>query len=389
MIRQICKYIVFKMVYPCVYSVGKLRKINKKRILFVENHGEVLSEDYSLLQSELEAQGYEVYTHYLRISSSSWGSIVRRTIAMIWDMSTAACVFLNESNSVFGSFRVRKETRLIQLWHACGAFKKWGFSVADKSFGDDNHQLQKYSGHRNYDLVTVSGDEVRFAYIEAFGLQDNASVVKAIGVSRTDVFFSEERKQDAYRKWNQLQQRYNWISDKERKIILYAPTFRGDIRGAKSPDCIDLQMFSNLEEDYVIIIKQHPFVKEGFAIPENCAGFCMEVRDELSTSELLMLADICVTDYSSIIFEYSLMRKPMFFLACDIQDYYDERGFYYPYESFVPGPIVTTTKELVEQIGQIENYDMHRVEAFRDMYMNACDGNSTERILDYVLKDQA
>lgn len=386
MIRQICKYIVFKIVYPMVYFFGRLRRVNTKKILFVENHGECLSNDYQLLYKKMQEQGYIAHVHYLKISSSSWGKIIGRTISMIWDMATASCVFLNESNSVFGAFTLRKDTKLIQLWHACGAFKKWGFSVADKNFGDDKRNLEEYSGHRNYDLVSVSGDAVCWAYEEAFGLQDKPGIVKAMGVSRTDVYFSEESKRNAY---NQLKQfDTDCFSSKlqGRKVILYAPTFHGDIRGAKSPEQLDLRVLSQLSKDYVVFVKQHPFVKEKFDIPQEYADFCIEIEKELSIDELLMVSDICITDYSSIVFEYSLMRKPMLFFAYDVEEYYDERGFYYPYEDFVPGPIVRNTEELVQQIESLESYDMTQIENFCNQYMNACDGRSTERLMKYILE---
>ena len=84
---------------------------------------------------------------------------------------------------------MRKETQMVQVWHACGAFKKWGCSVADKTFGDSMKDLKQYSGHRNYTLVPVSGEEVCFAYEEAFGLEKDCHIVRPLGVSRTDVLF--------------------------------------------------------------------------------------------------------------------------------------------------------------------------------------------------------
>ncbi len=386
MIRQICKWIVFKIVYPCVYFVGSRRTIQKDKIIFVENHGEQISNDYLLLQDGFRQRKYDVRVHYLKVSSSAWADVIKRTIVMLWDMTTANCVFLNESNSVFGAFELRQETKLIQLWHACGAFKKWGNSVADKQFGDDKKDLERYSGHRNYSLVAVSGEAVCWAYEEAFGLQDKPSVVKAIGVSRTDVYFSENRREQAYVALGAFDQKMMKGTLAGRKIIVYAPTFRGDIKGAKSPDELDVGELAQLSEEYVLLVKQHPFVKEKFPVPKEYREFCVDVGETLSIEDLLIVADICVTDYSSIIFEYSLMRRPMLFFAYDIEKYYDERGFYYPYEGFVPGPIVRTTKELVCQIKNIETFDMTLVEAFCAKYMSGCDGHSTERMMRYVIE---
>lgn len=380
MIRRVCKWIVFKLLYPLCYYVGSIREVRPNKILFVENHAEKLSDDFILLKEKLLQRDYSISEHYLKVSTSSWGQVVCRSVRLIFDMTTAKCVFLNESNSLFGAFTTRKDTKLVQLWHACGAFKKWGYSVADKSFGDDREELDRFPGHKNYDLVPVSGEDVCWAYEEAFGLKGKPGIVKPLGVSRTDVYFEEEKKQQAYSHLKELK-----LPLKGRKIILYAPTFRGDIRTAKSPDGLNLTRLYALHEEYVVLIKQHPFVKEQMRIPEQYRDFCIEIEDELTIQELLMVSDICVTDYSSVVFEYTLLNKPILFFAYDLEEYYDERGFYYPYEEFVPGAVVKTTEELVLSIRQIADFDRDKIDTFRKKYMGGCDGHATERIIEYVL----
>lgn len=380
MITNICKRLVFKVMYPICYSLGTLKKVNQNKIVFVENHSDSLSDNYELLYKQLEKRGFNLQVHYLKVASSGWGKIILRTIPLIFDMATAACVFVNESNSLFGSFKLRKETKLIQVWHACGAFKKWGYSVADKVFGDDKKTLERYSAHSNYTLVPVSGKRVCWAYEEAFGLQNKSEIVKPIGVSRTDVYFQKGKKQKAYDKLQNLEK---FVAG--RKIILYAPTFRGNIRTAKAPDRMDFKKMQQLQGEYVIFIKNHPFVKEKTVLPAECQSFCMEISEQFSIEDLIIIADICITDYSSIIFEYALMQRPMLFFAYDLEQYYDERGFYYPYKEFVPGPIVYTTEEIVEWVMRIEQFDRKRLQIFCEQYMSGCDGHSTERILEYVL----
>lgn len=378
MINRICKWLVFKIIYPICYHLGAFRKVNPKKVLFVENHSEMLSDNYMELYERLMNEGMEISLHFLRVSTSNWGIIILRSLKLIMDMSTAACVFINESNSVFGSFALRKETKLIQLWHASGAFKKWGYSVADKSFGDEKKELDSYSPHRNYSLVPVSGDEVCFAYEEAFGLPKEK--VKPLGVSRTDRYFRENARQNAL-----LRIEESGILIDGRKLILYAPTFRGNIKGARAPKMLDLELlYERFSKDYLMVIRQHPFVKEDIFIPSKYSDFAVFAKDEILTEDLLLAADILITDYSSIIFEYSLMQRPMFFFAYDLEEYYDERGFYYPYENFVPGPIVRTTEELVSELEHMDRFDIEKLIRFRQKYMSGCDGHSTKRILEEI-----
>lgn len=377
MINRLIKWFVFKCIYPFWYFIHAGKKIDNRKILFVENHQDTLSDNFKLLYEELANRGYELHVHYLKVAGSKWKNIIVRSLGMITDMATANCVFISESNSVFGAFKLREETKLVQLWHACGAFKKWGFSVADHSFGDDKKELLMYSGHRNYSLVPVSGEAVCWAYEEAFGLQDKGGIVKPLGVSRTDVYFDKQRKEQAEFKLSQLS-----LPVKSRKIILYAPTFRGDIRNAKAPDRLDLNAFyDRFHEDYVLLIKHHPFIKTPMVISKALSDAVMEIRDELTMDELLLTADICITDYSSVIFEYALMDRPIMFFAYDLEEYYDERGFFYPYEKFVPGEVAADMQELVKCIENINSYDYERLAEFRSRYMGGCDGHATERIL--------
>lgn len=118
-------------------------------------------------------------------------------------------------------------------------------------------------------------------------------------------------------------------------------------------------------------------------MPDTCAGYVTDVTEQMDIASLLMVSDICISDYSSLIFEYSLMERPMIFLAYDLEEYYDDRGFYYPYEEMTPGPIVKTTEEVIQRLQHLEEwFDADQVCRFRDKFMSACDGHATERLLE-------
>ena len=166
-----------------------------------------------------------------------------------------------------------------------------------------------------------------------------------------------------------------------KKILLYAPTFRGHVGDAEGPDALDIDLLRNrLAGEWVLLIKHHPFVKEPPTIPESCAEFAFMVPD-IPTDYLMSVADAMVTDYSSVVFEYSLVGRPMAFFAYDIDDYNDWRGFYYPYDEMTPGPVVKTTEELADYIANLDTrFDAAEMQAFREKFMCACDGHATERI---------
>lgn len=113
----------------------------------------------------------------------------------------------------------------------------------------------------------------------------------------------------------------------------------------------------------------------------------MDVTTELDIDKLLCVSDVCISDYSSLIFEYSLFERPMIFFAYDLDEYFDWRGFYYNYDELTPGPIVKTTEEIIDYIQHLDTrFNPSQVRAFREKFMSACDGHATDRILELVEK---
>lgn len=208
--------------------------------------------------------------------------------------------------------------------------------------------------------------------------------MQPLGVSRTDVYFRNSFRQAAARNYSiQVPQ------GKGKKCILYVPTFRGTGGKADSPGILDYGFLKEkLGQDYIIIEKRHPFVKEPLEVEEPLKDFA--VGDcNMEIAELLCAADICVTDYSSVVFEYSLMERPMIFLAYDLEEYFDNRGFYYDYQEFAPGPVVRNSAELAAAVRSIEGRREEAGEkaaAFRQKFMYSCDGHATERIWQEIVK---
>lgn len=125
---------------------------------------------------------------------------------------------------------------MVQLWHGCGAFKKWGMSTADLIFGGSRDEILRHPFYKNLSLVTVSSPEVVWAYEEAMVLQDEPGVVQPIGVSRTDVFFDE-----AYLKKSRNKLLSVVPEAKGKRAIVYAPTFRGRVAHAEAPTALDIE----------------------------------------------------------------------------------------------------------------------------------------------------
>lgn len=376
-LRRIRKHYRYKVYFPKVYSSYCTEPVQENKVLFLEMRFTKLSNSFELIYKALEESGkYDLKCSYVQFNFIRGREFTQRVNEMLKELATAKYVFVDDASLILSSIPLRKETVAINLWHACGAFKKFGRSTAELKFGSSAATLDKYPNYGNLTHVTVSSPEVIWAYEEAMHLPKG--IVKATGVSRTDQFYDKEfvesRKQKLYEIMPEA---------KDKKVILYAPTFRGHVATASSPDRIDFERFCReLGNEYVIVCKHHPFVKNPPIIPEELQHFARDLTKYLSIEDLLCCADICISDYSSLVFEYSLFEKPMIFYAYDYDNYCDWRGFYYDYSEFTPGPVVQTEDELLNSIKNIDTqFDKQKVIDFKEKFMGSCDGHATERII--------
>ena len=274
----------------------------------------------------------------------------------------------------------RPGTIRVQTWHAAGAFKKVGYSVLDKSFGADEAMVRLVRIHSNYDVCVMPSASATRHYMDAFRLPLDRFTTE-LGYPRTDLFFDEERRARAIAA---IRERYALPAD--RNVLLYGPTFRGDtVNSARYDDALDLAaMHAALAGSWVVLLRLHPFVRVRPTITPDMAGFAIDVSDWPDMNELMLVSDLLVTDYSSAIFEYALLHRPMAFLAPDSDAYELERGFYVDFRSSVPGPVFETTEALAAYVLAGE-FDVGRSIAFARASFDVADGHATERLVDRVV----
>ncbi len=379
---RIYKFATLKVIYPVVYNFYKRKPVDEKKVLLIEVRSLSLTDSYAVLDRELKARGdIKISYQYLGETIVGVFGCLKRGLSCVKELATASAAFVTDACQITSCVKLREETRLIQIWHACGAFKKFGFSTALLKFGDSEKRMLKYPYYKNISYITVSSPEVVWAYAQAMNSLAFKSKVVPVGVSRTDLFFEKDFLDSAKERVYEA-----FPNARNKKVILYAPTFRGKVRSART-GIIDIERFyQELGEDYVLILKHHPYVKNPPLIDEVYSNFAADLSKICDIEDLLCVADICISDYSSLVFEYSLFERPLIFFAYDIESYNDWRGFYYDYDELTPGPVFTTDNEIIEYIKNIdERFDKQKIIDFRDKFMSSCDGNSTKRIIDLAL----
>ncbi|MBO5840247.1 MAG: CDP-glycerol glycerophosphotransferase family protein [Methanobrevibacter sp.] len=308
------------------------------------------------------------------------------SFANIRDFASSKYVFLVDNFFPLAFMNV-EGMKWVQLWHGTGLFKKFGYDLLN----DEDKEIMEMFAPK-IDLVSVSSENVADIYARNFYV--DKSKVKPFGVPRND-FYDEEHLSDAY--LSELRESFekDYPQLKGKKLVLYAPTFREDPKNNAVFDYFDIEKFLNeLGDEYALAIRLHPNYKR-FCDEEhnidlddltsrydiiNFTGF----KDE---QKLLLLADILIADYSSIMVDYTILKKPAILFTYDLEDYlYKERGFYFDYKEMVPGKIVYNIDELIDSIKE-EDFRLEKMEEFLKLQFGEFKPNSSKLILDYILED--
>ncbi|HET6873118.1 MAG TPA: CDP-glycerol glycerophosphotransferase family protein, partial [Sporolactobacillaceae bacterium] len=241
-----------------------------------------------------------------------------------------------------------------------------------------NHRFQQVYNH--FHKIVVGSDIMAERFLKAFHLPEK--VILKTGVPRTDLFYNEKAKRNAIQK---LVKENPLL--KEKKVILYAPTYRDQQLDAFKLELDVKKMQAALSETYILLLRLHPAVKSGLSLEGMDPQFVFDYTGRHEMNELLFVTDLLITDYSSIPYEFSILGKPMVFFAYDEATYLGERGLWEAYKDMVPGPVVRTTDEVVNVILE-EAYDQKQVQAFAEAWNKYSKGKSSENLVTYLFQNE-
>lgn len=367
---------LYRGTIQLLYRCFCLLPIQQNRITFISMRRTDLSGNFAFVHEQMKDRTDLKLRFILTYHSSAFLPPLTM-LRFCYACAVSKVIVLDEFTPQIHYINLRPSTKVIQLWHACGAFKTFGFTRLGKPAGSP----QPTRNHRNYDYVTVSSTYCKRCHSEGFGISDEKVV--PTGIARTDVFFDEAYKQ---RVRAAFYDRYPGLKDK--KIILFAPTFRGTVKEtAYYPvERFDLKtVYETVGSEYAILVKHHPFVSQKQPIPEEYRDSIIDLSENSELNDLLFVTDLVITDYSSLIFEAALLKIPMLFYVFDLQEYIRDRDFYFDLSLNSPGKLVYTQKELTDAICR-EDYESDRLDAFAKMFFDHFDGQSTRRIVQLIEK---
>lgn len=363
-----------RLEYILLYKFYSERcKLDEKKVLFLSDSREKLSGNFEYIYNELKNYPYQLNCFFKKNLKEKKSFKEKKQLCKL--IAESKYILVDDFYPIIYPLKLRKNTKLIQVWHAMGAFKTVGYSRMGKPGGPTSKSLT----HKNYTAAITSSEAIRKNYAEAFDM--DIEKVHAVGIPRTDIFFNQEyinnTKEKIYNKYPML---------KNKKVILFAPTFRGNGQNSAYYDfsVINFNKIKvSLKDEYVFIIKLHPFIKNITEVPED-DEFFINLTSEREINDLLFITDILITDYSSVIFENSLLNNKVIFFVPDLKEYIESRDFYYPFLKYTYGDVVDNTDKLINSIIN-PSTDSKKSKEFKELFCSACDGNATKRFVEELI----
>lgn len=378
---------VFGFVMNVFYFFYKLKKPQNK-IAFISRQGDKPSIDFRYLINEIKLNypDYEVEVHCKMIPESFGGKLlyIKEMFTQMKAMAASKVVVLDGYCILASMLNHRKSLTIIQLWHALGAFKKFGKSILDMEGGSSSETAAAFKMHNNYDLIAASGEKCVPHFAEAFG-QDESKFVP-IGIPRMDFLTSGEENERLcdliFREYPEL--------DNGKKNILYVPTFRDTDEDREALKAATEELVKRVNYDEFNLIVKHHVVDTNKE--EIYVGSHMNVKsgERFNGMDFMAVASCVITDYSSVIYEALLKDLPIYLYCFDSDKYINERGFYIDFWRDIPALYSKSAKGICRFINDGNTADEEKINAFKEAYVNKAYDNVTAvwaEIIDELIKN--
>lgn len=374
--KAFCRSLL-KTFYKCC---SRIRSGCANTILFMTEQNDSCGSNQMAVYHRMQERGLDKkYTLLLsarraasqRQSLWSWLVLIRK-IAM------SRIVILDDHAPIFDWMKLNNNTQLVQMWHAGAGFKSSGYS----RWGHKGCPAPQ-SCHRQYTYGIAGSRQIAPFFSEVWGIMDEQ--VLPTGMPRMDEYLNEENRR---RVTQQLYAAYPMC--REKKVVLFAPTYRGKNRKTAYYPYHEIdfkRLWEACDDRWVVLFKMHPWVNDAVPIPEEYRDKFLDVGEYPNINDLFYITDLLITDYSSNIFEYSLMRKPMMFFAFDKVQYSFSRGFHRDYEESAPGKICYTFGELMDAFEK-EDFEYEKVEEYVKKHFDYTDTHSSDRFIDWIILGQ-
>lgn len=353
-------------ILQLIYFFFKLLPTQDKVVL-ISRFSDKETLDLRLLRKEIENQKpqYKVVVLTKRIPKG----LIEKTVYLIYilkkmyHLATSKACIIDSYIITISLLNHKKDLKVIQIWHALGAIKKFGYQVIGKTDGYSEEIAEIMRMHKNYDYVICSGEGTVGAYSEAFNISEDK--ILTIGMPRVDYLKKQKSilNPDLIKRYPQV---------KEKSNIVYVPTFRKN-RELELDELVNSVDYNN----YNLILKPHP--NEKIDISDNRV-----ILDyEYPSMDWMKYADYIITDYSAVAFEAMILEKPLLFYLFDYEEYKEGTGINIDWFNDIPQYTSKSGKEIIGII-QKGKYDKGIYKNLRDKYLSAIQYDCTKEIIKYL-----
>lgn len=363
LMRELQKACLQHILLPVIYWIFSYQKIDENFVILADSKSDSVPFSLKAMHKELQARNYNILVWCHNYEKLSFIQKLIRSISFMKYYAKAKYVFICDYYLPVSSCNKKEDTKVVQLWHASGLQKKFGYDAPD-----DLGNLKWVKPTKNFDLVSVSSELMADVVSKNWRLTRDK--VKALGHSRSDFFFEygyvERCKKQFYEQYPNA---------KGKKVILWAPSFRGNGSDASIDGVEDVLILrEQLKGDYHLIIKLHPHLQEKYKI-DNC---------KIRTEELYPVTNILITDYSSVFYDYLLFGKNVIFFVPDYEEYIRTRGMYIDYEKEFEFPIVYDVEDLSNIIRQSKDLNDKEITRYKEKFIKNNDGKASKRIVELL-----
>lgn len=358
-----------KLFLNIIYFLMKICP-SKNKVIMLSRQSDRANIDFEFIEQEIKKRTKKVQIKILckviRKDMKSRFLYCFYMLKCMYHIATSKVCILDGYSVPISILKHKKKLIIIQIWHASGAIKKFGYQALNKKEGRGNSIAKVMNMHKNYTYVLAASHATGDLFSEAFRISKDKIVLNAL--PRIDYLIDENITKQKIKQFYKEYPKY-----KNKKIILYVPTFR------KDKDNNSKELIKNIEnEKYKLIIKLHPLDKTQI-------DFEYKINKKYNTYDLLKIADYIITDYSALAFDAALLNKPLYFYVYDINDYEIERGLNIDLFKEMSNCTSRNIKEIIKSIENNE-YDYEELEKFRNKYMENVNYNNTEKLVEFIFK---
>ena len=370
------KFIIFsiyigKALLNTIYFFVKICP-TKNKIVMLSRQLNKKSLDFKLIKEEILKRNQEVelviLCKTLKEGLKDRIGYLFYILKCMYHIATAKVCVIDGYSIPISILKHKKNLEIIQIWHASGATKKFGYQSLGKKEGRSSEIAKMMNMHKNYDHVMAPSSATAKFYEEAFKVDKEKIFIN--GLPRIDYILDETLGKDKIDEFNE-----EYPGFKNKKTILYVPTFRKDKNKIESiKKLVENVDFCN----YNLIIKLHPLDES-----EELEKYTVDRK--YSTYDLIKIADYIITDYSAVSFEASLLCKPIYFYLYDIEEYKETRGLNVDLLKEMSSCSRTDIKEIIRMI-ENNKYNYDELNKFKNKYMEINSTDNTTKLVDFIFK---